>query len=263
MVIDKLICWDFKDRDMIKIFPVGDVHLGSVQCNEFAWRQFVQTVADDPDAYIVLLGDLIDNGTRNSVASPFEQSMSPLEQKKAMSRYLEPLKDKILAMTTGNHEARSSKESDVDLTEDIAIKLDLEDRYRKEICFVKITLGERSDHRPQQTYNLVVTHGAGGGALTGSGVNKSERFSSVIEGVDVFISGHTHKPVVTKPRRLVIDTRVNSVLERDTVILTASSWLSYGGYAAAKMLTPSSSCNPQCLTLYGKADKKRQMTVTW
>ena len=263
MVIDKLICCDFKTRDTIKIYPVGDVHLGSVQCNESAWRQFVQTIAEDPDAYIVLLGDLIDNGTRNSIASPFEQALSPLEQKKAMSRYLEPLKDKILAITTGNHEARSSKESDVDLTEDIAIKLDLEDKYRKEICFVKLSLGERSDHKPRQTYNLVVTHGAGGGALTGSGVNKSERFSSIIENVDVFISGHTHKPVVTKPRRLVIDTRVNSVLERDTVVLTASSWLSYGGYAAAKMLAPSSSCNPQCLTLYGKSDGNRKMTVTW
>ena len=263
MVIDKLIDWDFRKKESIKIYPIGDVHLGSVQCNELAWRQFIQAVAGDPDAYVLLLGDLIDNSTKNSVASPFEAVMTPLEQKKAMSKYLEPIKDKILAITTGNHEARSSKESDVDLTEDIAIKLDIEDRYRKEICYVKVAVGERSDHRPQQTYIMVLTHGAGGGALTGSGINKAERFSAIIEGVDVFISGHTHKPAITKPRRLFIDTRTNSVIERDTVVLTASSWLSYGGYAAAKMLVPSSSCNPQCLTLYGKNDRKRLMTVTW
>ena len=263
MVIDKLINYSFMDRDTIKVYPIGDVHLGAVQCNESAWRQFVTSLANDPDAYIVLLGDLVDNATKNSVASLYDVVMSPMDQKKAMVKYLEPLRDKILAITTGNHEARSYKESGVDLTEDIAIKLDLENRYRREICYVKVGVGKRSDGWPQQCYNMVITHGAGGGSLTGAGINRTERFSSIIEGVDIFISGHSHKPAVTKPRRLVIDTRTNSVVERDTVVLTASSWLSYGGYAAAKMLVPSSSCNPQCLTLYGKTDKKRLMTVTW
>ena len=263
MVVDKCICWSFPAKDTIKIYPVGDVHLGAVQCNEAAWRQFIKAISDDPNAYVVLLGDLLDNSTRNSVGSPYDATMSPMEQKKAMCKYLDPIKDRILAMTTGNHEARTTKESDVDLTADIATKLDIEDRYRREICYVKIALGKRSDGSPQQTYNLVMTHGAGGGALTGSGINKNERFSAVIENVDIFVSGHTHKPAVTKPRRLMIDTRTGTVVERDTVVLTATSWLSYGGYAAAKMLQPSSSCNPQCLTLYAKSDKKRMMTVTW
>lgn len=261
-MIEKMICWNFPHKTKINIYPVADVHLGSLLCNEREWKNFVKRIAAEEDSYIVLLGDLIDNSTRNSVGSPYDAALRPLEQKKLMEQYLTPLRDKILAITSGNHEARSMKDVDADLTEDIASKLDIEDRYRREICYVKISLGKRGDGATTSVFNLVLTHGAGGGSLTGASVNKNERFASIIENADVFIAAHTHKPAVTKPRRLVIDTRSGTVSERDVVVMTATSWLSYGGYAAAKMLLPSSSCNPQKLEL-SASEKNKKMQVVW
>jgi predicted phosphodiesterase len=61
------------------------------------------------------------------------------------------------------------------------------------------------------TYNLVVTHGAGGGILTGGAVNRGERFGYVIDGMDALIVGHTHKPFTTQPGKIKIDPHNNLV----------------------------------------------------
>jgi hypothetical protein len=90
------------------------------------------------------------------------------------------------------------------------------------------------------TYTLVVTHGAGGGMLTGGSVNRNERFGYVIDGMDCLIVGHTHKPFVTQPSKLKIDPYNNKVSLRPFKVVSSTSWLNYGGYAAQKMLIPSS-----------------------
>ena len=49
--------------------------------------------------------------------------MIPSEQIKKLAQLLEPIKDKILVMTDGNHEARTSKKVGINLMETVAIEL--------------------------------------------------------------------------------------------------------------------------------------------
>lgn len=248
----------------IKIYPISDVHLGAAEHLTREWELFCEKILSEPNSYITLGGDLINNATRSSVSNIFDETMRPREQKKLMVDMLTPLRDRILCAVSGNHERRSSKDVDDDATYDIMAKLDLEHLYRENMAFVKIQLGKqeldngtrtRGDQRP--TYVLAVTHGAGGGALTGSAVNKNERFAYVMDGCDAFISGHVHKAFVTQPAKILIDPRNNKVSLRPFKVICSTSWLSYGGYATQKMLTPSS-FSPQTITL--KSDRK-EMTV--
>ncbi len=229
---------------------IADLHLGSKEHMGEAWSKFCDSVLDDPNAYIILGGDLINNGTRNSVSGPFDDIIRPREQKIMMAEMLKPLADRILCAVPGNHEARSWKDADDDPMYDILCKLNLEDIYRENIAFLKIKLGD--DHK-DPCYILTVMHGAGGGIWTGAAVNRNERFGYTIDGTDALLVGHTHKPYVTQPGKIYIDPYNNKVSIKPLKVIVATSWLDYGGYAARKQLLPSSHA-PQIITLHG--DKK-------
>lgn len=241
----------------ITIIPICDVHLGSQECMEQEFISFVKSVKDTPNVYLILGGDLIDNGTRSGVSNIFRATMPPSQQKKEMANILSEVKDRILCFVPGNHERRSGKDADDDPIYDIAAKLDLENLYRENIAFVKIQMGEpetangaKNNGSLRPTYTLVVTHGAGGGIYTGAAVNRNERFGYVIDGMDALIVGHTHKPFTTQPGKIFIDQRNNRVSVKPFKVICATSWLSYAGYAAQKMLLPASHCL-QTMTLKG------------
>lgn len=253
-----MICHQFPDRPDLKIYPIADVHLGAAEHMASEWNAFCKKILDDPDAKIILGGDLLNNSTRNSVSNIFEETMRPREQKKRMVEMLTPLRDRCLAMVTGNH-CRRNRDVDDDPSYDIACKLDIEDLYRENIAFVKIQMGEQaSNGLLNPTYCLVVTHGAGGGMLTGGAVNRAERFGYVMDGADALILGHTHKPYVTQPSKIYIDTRNNKVTLKPFKVISMTSWLKWGGYAAQKMLLPTSNA-PQLITLKGR---KKEISVT-
>jgi predicted phosphodiesterase len=243
----ELITHQFSVQDDIKIYPIFDVHLGAAEHMERAWSQFCIDILNDPNAYIILGGDLVNNATKNSVSNVYEETMRPREQKRVITEMLTPLRDRILCAVTGNHERRSMRDVDSDITYDIMCKLDLEHLYRTNMAFMKVQLGRQrsesgsrcdADNRP--AYVFCVTHGSGGGMLTGGNVNRNERFGYVMDGVDCLITGHTHKPWVTQPAKIVVDTRNNKVTTRPFKVISATSWLNYGGYAAQKMLLPTS-----------------------
>jgi predicted phosphodiesterase len=212
---------------------------------------------NEPNSYIILGGDLINNATRNSVSNIFEETMRPREQKKVMVKMLEPLRDKILCAVSGNHERRN-RDVDNDITYDIMCKLDLEWLYRENIAFIKIQIGKlNGDGARNPTYTLVVTHGSGG-ILTGGAVNRNERFGYVLDGADALIVGHTHKPYVTQPSKIKIDAQNNRVSIKPFKVVSMTSWLGYGGYAAQKMLLPTSHA-PQTIKLCGR---RKEITVT-
>lgn len=260
----EMVVHQFKGGHDIVIYPVADVHLGSPECREQEFIKFINSVVNTPNGYICLLGDLIDNGTRNSVTNPFRATMPPSQQKREMAKILEPARDRILFFCPGNHERRSGKDADDDPVYDIAAKLDLEHLYRENIVFMKIQMGEERGENgsgngyKRPAYVIVGLHGAGGGILSGGALNRNERFGYAIDGMDLLISGHTHKPLTSQPGKIVIDSRNNVVSLKPFKVVVATSWLDYGGYAARMMLLPSTFC-PNTVTLSGD---HKEITVT-
>ena len=255
----QMITRKFPERQNLTIIPVSDVHLGASEHLWNEWESFRQYVLSNPNVYITLGGDLINNGTRSSVTNVFEETIRPRDQKRMMAEMLKPIKDRILCAVSGNHERRSGKDADDDPTYDILCKLDIENRYRENIAFVKIQMGEKnSNGKLNPTYMLVVTHGSGGGVLSGGAVNRNERFGYAIDGADVIIVGHTHKPFVTQPAKIYIDKYNNNVSVKPFKVVSTTSWLAFGGYAAQKMLSPTSHA-VQTIQLCGT---KKEITVT-
>ena len=227
------------EKKDIVIYPIADVHLGALEHKEAAWREFRTKILSEENSYIILGGDLVNNGIKSSVSSVYDEVMRPREQKNLMVEMLTPLKDKILCAVSGNHEQRSSKEVDNDIMYDVMCKMDIEDRYRENIAFLKIQFGKPRDNGSRNpTYVLAITHGSGSGVLTGSAVNKSEKFGYVFDGVDALIVAHSHKVFTTVPAKLKVNPHLNKVAMVPFKVVSCSSWLDYGGYAARKNLLP-------------------------
>ena len=250
--------------ESIVIFPISDVHFGALEHMNEQWMDFCRMVEHTPNAYIILGGDLINNNVRTcGFINPYDELYRPREQKKRMVGYLTPIKEKILCAVSGNHEARSMKDDDIDITYDIMAKLDIEHLYRPNMCFMKVSLGERkADKTPIQSYTFGVTHGAGGGIYTGATVNRNERFGNIIDGLDCLVVGHTHKGTVTKPSKIVIDRKNDKVSMSHYTVISMTSWLNYGGYAMQKMLLPAHVADPQKIKLHMNKQHK-QIEVIW
>jgi len=216
--------------EKIRIYPLGDLHIGSPEFCEEHWKKWKKMVMDDEYSRVVLIGDMMDNGLKMSKTDSYEATMRPREQKEWLKTELAGIKDKIIGVVNGNHEYRSARECDDSPLYDVLCKLDLEHLYRENIAFIKISLGLRAGKDRQISYAVALSHGKSRGRV--------ERFSYALDGVDILITGHTHDPSNTFPSKLVFDMHNECIRQVDMVQLTVPSFLNYGGYGMRDMYMP-------------------------
>ena len=240
------------DGRTIKLWAVADVHIGARECDLDGFSRFVDRVKADPDSYIVICGDLLDNGTRDSITNIY-QTLPPSTQIEKAVEILSPIANRILGGVGGNHELRSSKAVDLDPLHTVFVRLGTQDRYRRDFAFLRIILERENIH---DHYAVMLIHG--------KSESKRKQFDYAIEGVDAVIGGHVHNGSIAKNARLVLTHR-NRVVVKPFVSLTATSWLRYGGYAAQGLYKPTATSDPQYLELEFANSNGRhgQMRVIW
>jgi predicted phosphodiesterase len=236
----KPLVYEFPDNNDIIIYPISDLHIGAREAMVKEWDKFKKRLKEEDYSYIAIAGDMMNNGTKNSVTNVYEETMRPMEQKKWLVEQLSDIKDKILCVVPGNHENRSVKEVDDNPLYDVCCKLDIEDKFRENMAVLILRLGNvKGNGLKNPTYTGAVLHGSGGGTLTGSAINKNERFAYSFDGLDFMIVGHTHKPVNTVPSKIVVDKQNKRVSLKPFRVIVSTSWLNYAGYAIRKQLLPS------------------------
>ena len=240
----------------IRIWAIADVHIGAREADIKGFKKFLEEkVTPDPDAFIVICGDLINNGLRSSTCPTniYHETMSPRSQIEYAVKLLEPVADKILGCVGGNHEHRSVKAVDYDPLFQIMTLLGKPELYRSNFAFVRVAL---ENGNTRDNYALMLVHG--------KTMNKQKWFSYSIEGIDAIIGGHLHQGNVAKNGKLVFTTS-NNVKIRPFVNMTATSWLKFGGYAARELMMPSATSDPQCLVLEfaNTNSRKGRISVSW
>lgn len=246
----------------ITIVPLADVHYGSQEFNEVRWHKAVKRIQDDPDCYCVLVGDMVDNGLKNSVTNVYEQTATPREQKEWLAEELKPIKSKILCAVGGNHERRSIRDADIDPLYDVMARLGIEHLYRQRIAFMSVGLiyTFNGGERPRAVWTFAVTHGSGGGQYIGSSANRVQTFGTMIDGIDCLVTGHTHKPVTFPVSKLVFDLHSKTVKQKQFTVVVASSFLDYGGYAVEKLLKPTGNAQTE-IHLFCNQDGYKELRV--
>ena len=117
------------------LFPLSDLHLGSAQCDmEFfnVWRRTFESAPDNKAIY--LLGDLLEFPRASLDA--YHISMSTHDALERLIELLEPYKEYIRWVVSGNHENRTMKEHNYNISKTIASRLDAQ--YSQNDFFDKI-----------------------------------------------------------------------------------------------------------------------------
>lgn len=249
----EIITKSFGMTPSIIIYPLADIHLGAEESAMPAFARLIADIAKEKHSYVVLAGDLIDNGLKNSVTNVYRSTMPPSQQKREMAECLTPIRNKILCIAPGNHERRSGKETDDDPAYDIACKLDLEDLYRENMAVMRLSMGDKGshDHNREHFYNICVMHGSGGGMHPGATINRNEMYLGGMDSIDILISAHAHKPYALRGSKLVMDIINRRMVQRPTLSMCAGSWLNYGGYPIQKQMRPVAEPGANKLILHG------------
>ena len=243
----------------VELIPLSDAHIGDPLADEQAFRGWLRYIAETPNAYCVLNGDLLNNATRNSVSDSYAEVMSPMEQIVAMVTMLRPIRSRILCLQRGNHERRTMRESGVDIMRLIARELDIEDRYSAGMSYVFLRFGRDADaaHRHRKMlYTMLVTHGSRGGRKDGGKANALTDLVSVAD-ADLYLMGHSHGPMVIPKAYTRVDHANSKIKYVDRLFVNSGAFLSYGGYGEQAAFDVPSKAKPVIL-LDGS---KRAMTA--
>ena len=127
----------------IELLPLADMHIGDRCCDFNLVQQRIEYVRDNPNVYCVLNGDLMDTAIAASVGDTYAASLQPMEQLKQCVKIFEPIKDKILCITSGNHENRIYKQDGLDMTEIMATQLGKADAYTDTAAVLFLRLSKK------------------------------------------------------------------------------------------------------------------------
>ena len=222
----------------ITILPIADVHIGDKLSNLKLFKEALERIKNEPNTYTIINGDLCNMALKNSKSDVYSDSLSPMEQVVTVVDYLEPIKNKILVIGTGNHEERKKKETNIDVTRLIARELGLEDRYASGWWYLYLTFGKDKKGRPI-TYGITGIHGYGGGRKSGGKINRLEDMTQVVI-ADLYIMSHTHKPISTKNCIYMPYYQSKALTKQEMYYLMTNSFLeSDNGYAEKMGFPPS------------------------
>ena len=212
---------NFKGK--IIIAPMFDVHYGNAAFRKAKFLSYINWIANNPNVYAVLGGDLMENALDEGRGMCYSQDKSPQTQFNDMVQMLAPIAHKILVATPGNHERRTEKKTGIDITALLCDKLKIP--YFCGPVFMDISA---NGYR----WTFYIEHGNSFSRTKGGKMNAAARPKNFTGVVNFYLSGHVHD-VVVQPELLLVQDPVNCRLRRVTQwIVVAQSFLGwYNTYA--------------------------------
>lgn len=223
-----------KENGFIEIYFAHDIHYGSAEHDYNRWKKFKKNILEKPNRYVILIGDAMENAIPGSKSDMFSQVVSPQEQKEWVYNQFVELKERIIAVTDGNHEQnRSFKVSGLYPLYDCCIMAGIEERFRPNFVFIDIGVGNTTKNKCGQVrYVGYCSHKATD--------LKNYCSADYLDGVDFMAYGHDHDPKMHPRAKLVYDSKNKSVTKKTVEVINSGSFLKYGGYAAKAGYRPNS-----------------------
>ena len=236
-----------KDKDYVEILFFGDVHYGHPQCEEVKAKEMLR-YAYDNNMYVILMGDLLEAATRDSIGdSVYQQKLNPQRQMEEILKWLEPLAKKglIIGIHEGNHEYRITNATGVDITKIMAKMLHIP--YLGYSCWSLLKAG-------QQNYSLYSTHG------TTSSKFKHTKLKAVMDltqwiDADIIAMGHVHSIVSEPVIKQSVNLKNKVVGEQKCYVVLTGSYLSWdSSYAQMKNMPITKIGSPKAKLFINKKD---------
>ncbi len=214
-----------KEYDVLRVYAIGDVHVGSRELNEKAVRRKIDIIKNDRFGVVSLCGDLGDYGLKNSKTNVYQETMSPMEQRDYIYELFLPIKDKIISAVPGNHEERLVREVGICPMYDLCVLWGIPEVYRENIAIVRLNFGKLKGQQPNSFVGLT-THG--------TTRNKHRKFIAGFDGIDFAISGHTHTPEYSPHGKIRVHSHGSAAAHVPYKEIVVDANLEVGGYGLKK-----------------------------
>lgn len=232
---------------MLEIMPFADEHIGDQHSNIDRIKERIKYVAENPNVYCLLNGDILDYASRSSVGDIETREFNIMGQLEKAVELFSPIKDKILCICSGNHEFRSYKKEGIDICKMIAMQLGLVEKYSptSALLFIRFGNPKKKHGRPDKKmcYTVFVNHGSGGGRKEGAKAIRLADMASIID-ADIYVHAHTHLPMIMKQAFFRTDRNNSTFAKVDRLFVNTAANLDYGGYGDAQEYKPASTDMP-------------------
>ena len=241
-----------REFKVLEIHTFADLHLGDKHTDYDLIQRRIKEVKEKDNAYCILNGDLLNNATKTSISDSYAEEIPPMEQIQKGIDLFEPIKDRILAITTGNHEARTYQKEGIDLIEVMARQMGIYDKFSKSGALIFVRFGEQSRGMKESIgtgkvrrmcYTIYTTHGRGGGRKEGAKVIRLADMACIVD-ADIYIHSHTHLPMIMKQAFNRVDIQNSTYKCVDKLFVNTAATLNYGGYGEVYEFKPSRKDNP-------------------
>ena len=192
------------------LVPLGDLHRGDTHLTQRGLgklKGYLDWVMARPNAFVFLMGDILNVASRSSKTNPFESDKD--EYAKSVTLF-EPYASRIVGCITGNHEQRMYKEFGFNPLQPFCRELGIP--YCGYSSVLRIRVGKRADRRNEyrQMYWGFAHHGTGGGGTMGAALNKKVKLQEIVHGMDFYMAGHDHQLIngtrnVLLPKKDIIE----------------------------------------------------------
>lgn len=167
---------------------IGDTHLGHPKTDYRRLQREVEVVANSPDSYAILTGDLAE-GIHWGGAGGGEQVLNLDEQHGMMRGLWRKLKGKVIVGVSGEHDSKWAAQRGSDpysqFTEETGAP------YVRGIAEVEAQVGD-------QKYRIVGQHRARGFSMYNKNHPTYRQSRFHLQGADVYISAHRHQKQVSQ-----------------------------------------------------------------
>ena len=217
--------------DEIKIYFVSDVHVGSVFCDMERFKRDVDTIFEDPSAFVLWGGDLLEWIHKLSKGDITEQIMSPNAQAEMVARIAMKIAHKSIAYWEGNHDGGRGSHTNSNLAECVALLLKVP-LFKMETV-VDFDFGGK-------IFTALVEHGRGNGTSLQARVKEADKSREIMGfPIHYHINGHIHNYTRIEPYTVEKVTGIGKKYLRSYTII-GGSYMKYTGSYAQKMKLPPS-----------------------
>jgi len=237
------------DKEKASIVPLGDTHIGSRYFDESLLKENLEWCVEN-DARIILMGDMIETATRDSVgAGVYEQDEIVDTQLEHFYHLFRPVVDEgiVLGLHPGNHEMRIYKSAGLNISKQMSKELKIPYLGWGKLHYLRVG---------NQRYTMYTTHGSSGARLPHTKIKGALDLANLAD-AEIYAMGHLHQLSHHIRNFYKPDLRAKKVSEEQKHFLLCGAYLNHwGSYGHIKNYEPVRKGSPK-IKLHGDKHKIR------
>jgi len=226
----------YKTPDKFYIYPIGDIHLGVVHCDEVRLREKVAEIKSlGRKAYWLGMGDYGDLITpkdfkrwEGKILAPWmrdnEDNIGPTQVRR-VNEILSPIWGQCLGLIEGNHDDNIRRFNHYDFMKELLLLANNKHYvpYAGVSCFVELNF-KRENSNETHNYIIHARHGEGSARTSGARALAVLRLSQSMVNAHITFMGHLHgqeSPDI--PERIIL--RNGKIKSFETIATMTGAWL--------------------------------------